>query len=58
MCGHDLPGCLFSMKLDSGTPKIKKNVFLRVFCGVEYSTGLFRGALWQKLAFLDEKCCF
>jgi hypothetical protein len=46
------------MKLDSGTPKIKKNVFLRVFCGVEYSTGLFRGALWQKLAFLDEKCCF
>jgi hypothetical protein len=42
MCGHDLPGCLFSMKLDSGTPKIKKNVFLRVFCGVEYSTGYNR----------------
>ena len=42
MCGHDLPGCLFSMKLDSGTPKIKKNVFLRFFCGVEHSTGYNR----------------
>lgn len=52
MCGHDLPGCLFSMKLDSGTPKIKKNVFLCVFCGVEYSTGYNRadfGLFWVVL---------
>ena len=42
MCGHDLPGCLFSMKLDSGTSKIKKNMFLRVFCGVEFSTGTLK----------------
>ncbi len=43
MCGHK-PGCLFSMKLDSAAPYLKKNVLAPDNSGVEHSTG-YRGAI-------------